>query len=161
MNQITTLKINKVKKSNPLHSMGNEGAAGSAALATTCSTCCTSLIGIAYTVVMIIAVVQSSQDSTMLDTVSAANTYYIILPIISIVIPNPITTGMIAFTDCSEFNNCDESYRSLYTAGFSLCLVVWALVSLLCFVFCCGACCLGCGLAGMDKKTAANIVSES
>lgn len=91
--------------------MGKEGVA---ALATTCSSCCTVFLGIAYTVVMIIAVVQSSQDNTMLDSVSAANTYYVILPIISIIIPNPITSGIIAFTDCSEFKNCDESYRDLY-----------------------------------------------
>ena len=46
--------------------------------------------------------------------IDSGSFYYTVLPIVSIVIPQPITTGMIAFTDCNEFDNCDEGYRDLY-----------------------------------------------
>ena len=71
-----------------------------------------------------------------LELAGEATTYYLILPIVSILIPNPITTGMTAFTDCEEFENCDERYRDLFTAAFALSMVLTFL--------CCGSCCVTC-----------------
>ena len=64
--------------------------------------------------------------------------YYTILPIVSIVIPQPITTGMVAFTDCNVYNNCDEIYRDLYMAGFGIVLTSWILGFCACCLICCG-----------------------
>merc|ERR1712047_126378 len=99
--------------------------------------CCQCILLIPYWVVMIIALVDSAEDTYALDQ-SNGKTYYSTLPIVSIVLPNPITTGIIAYSpDCNTYNNCDKRYRSLYIAGFWLQMVQ--------IIACCGLCCLLCG----------------
>merc|ERR1712032_1583285 len=114
-------------------------------------TCLFIALGIANTVIQILAVVASSKVDgvAMIASPDKAVTYYQTLPIISIVIPNPITAGMTAFTDCEEFNNCDENYRDLYTAAFAL-----SIVSV--FSMCCMCCCFCCAMCSDDEKNSAD-----
>ena len=117
--------------------MGEKGIMG-AGLCATCMYCLIGVLGIAHTVINIIAIVASSDSDGPAMQVDAGKKYYLTLPIISIVIPNPITSGMTAFTDCSEFNNCNESYRDLYTAAFGINIATIVLSIGACLVMCCG-----------------------
>ena len=116
--------------------MGKEGAVNGAA-------CCYGFIfvilGFANFIIQIVAVVASSDADGFAMLAEGVNgkMYYKALPIVSIVIPNPITTGITAFTDCNKFDNCDESYRDLYVAAFWLNMVGVFML----FGFCCVACC--------------------
>ena len=100
--------------------------------------CLFTLLGIANTVVNIIAVVASAAKDSPAMLADKGRTYYLALPIVSIVIPNPITTGLTAFTDCNDFNHCGESYRDLYTAAFALSLTGVCLTFCICFMCCFG-----------------------
>ena len=118
--------------------MSNDGGAGllaCAGLATTCVYCLIGILGITHTALNIAAVVASAGSDVM--DVDEGKTYYLILPIISTLLPNPITTGLSAFTDCTYFNNCDASYRSLYTAAFGINITTVVLAFAVCFVLCC------------------------
>ena len=100
-------------------------------------------------IIQLVAVIDSSSSDGD-DWPKGVNgqKYYQTLPIISIIIPNPITSGMTAFTDCNEFNNCGESYRDLYTAAFWLNMVMFGpLIILLCM--CCGVGACGMGALGL------------
>ena len=118
--------------------MPDEGRMVLAGLSATCMYCLIGVLGIAHTVINIIAVVASSDSDGPAMQVDAGRKYYLTLPIISIVIPNPITSGMTAFTDCNDFNNCGENYRTLYTAAFGINIATIALSIGACCFMCCG-----------------------
>ena len=63
---------------------------------------------------MIMGVVDSIQDEKALEKENGS-LYYKILPIVSIVVPNPITAGIVAYTpECENFENCDQAYLDYY-----------------------------------------------
>ena len=62
----------------------------------------------------ITAVVDSSNDELAMNQ-TYGKVFYYQLPVASIVLPNPFLTAVIAFVpDCTEFGNCDKTYRDLY-----------------------------------------------
>ena len=78
-------------------------------------------------IVNIVALVDSAEDKNA-RAQPKGETYYFILPIVSIVIPNPITTGITAYSpDCTIYNNCNASYRDLYGHGYYKIKVLLAL----------------------------------
>ena len=94
-----------------------------------CAYLCIGLLGIVHTALGIAAVVGSAGDDDLMN-IDGAKTPYLILPIVSIIIPNPVTTGISAFTDCTKYNNCDANYRDLYTATFTINIVTIGLGAL-------------------------------
>ena len=103
-----------------------------------CTFCLYLILGLCYTVINIVALVASSDSEGNAMQVEEGTKYYLTLPLISMFIPNPITTGMTAFTNCTEFNNCGESYRDLYLAVFGINIVT---ICLFLGMICCGILC--------------------
>jgi len=76
------------------------------------------LFVLAGIVLNIMALIDSSKDTNARGKPNG-NIYYFILPIVSIVIPNPITTYITAYIPkCADFGNCAAHYRTLYTYAF-------------------------------------------
>ena len=60
-------------------------------------------------------------------------TWYMNLPVITIIFPNPGTSAIIAFRpDCTKYNNCDADYLFYYLLLFYVDLTMWLFV-------CCGS----------------------
>ena len=64
-------------------------------------------------------------------------TWYMNLPVITIIFPNPGTSAIIAFRpDCKKYNNCDADYLFYYLLLFYVDLSLWLFV-------CCGSAIFG------------------
>ena len=64
---------------------------------------------------MIMGIIGSIADQEALDK-EDGTLYFKTLPIVSLVIPNPITVGIVAYSpECATFENCDEPYLDYYS----------------------------------------------
>ena len=122
------------------------------------NTCCSAVLWVIHAIIVIVAI--SKAHSSGVTEIDGGTTRYLVLPIISLIIPNPITTAITAFADCEEFKNCGEGYRSLFMFLFVYEIIGVALVCCL-PVFCTGlVCCAACAAAAKDEEAQMNDYSR-
>merc|ERR1712071_673363 len=77
-------------------------------------------------------------DDKIATNLPDGKTYYQTLPIVSCVIPNPITTYITGYgANCEQCFNCDSDYVKQSQAAFWLAIVLWFGSCILSLVMCC------------------------
>ena len=81
---------------------------------------------ISYYGLAIAAVVNSTKDTAALNGADGYY-YYHTLPIISAIIPNPISTYRTAYfpIDCNDYSNCGADYIKETEACFWISIILW------------------------------------
>merc|ERR1712035_15152 len=94
-------------------------------------------IFLVYEGLCISAAISASNDELAL-TIPDGKTYFKTLPIVSCIIPNPITTYITGYgSDCEKYRNCDAEYIKQTQAAFYLSIVLWFGSCILSLVMCC------------------------